>query len=174
MVFVRSSAFRKDTEMQMQVSEPCKQPGRIAGVAKDISRAAVIATLLTWAPSSIGGVNDNPAPATASAGPAQAAGAKEATADPGNKSGDLPTRPMCAGPGGIASTQLAEGTSESSVTIVCGVGNNLAGDSPANNQSEEQEDVATFLAWHLQARSLSPYAYQTTLSRPPQIKADRS
>ena len=173
-VFVRSSAYRKDTEMQTQVSEQCKQPGRIAGVAMVISRAAFIATLLTWAPSSIGSANDNPAPAKAWAGPAQAAGAKEATAEPGNGSGDLPTRPMCAGHGGITSTQVTAGTGESGGTVACGVGNNLAGGSTTSNQEEELVDVATFLAWHVQARSLSPYAFQATPSPSPLMKADRS
>ena len=172
MVFVRSSTYRKDTKMQTRVSGQCKQPGRIAGVAMDISRAAVIASLLTWIPSSIGGADDNPAPARASAAPANAADAKEATAEPGKGSGEIPTRPMCAGLDGITSTQVTAGTGESGGSVGCGVGNNLAGDSTTSNQGEEQADVANFLAWHVQARSLSPYAFQATPS--PRMKAVKS
>jgi hypothetical protein len=160
--------------MQTQVSKQCKQPGRIAGVAIDISRAAVIASLLTWTPSSIGGADDNPAPAMASAGPAKAADAKEATAEPGKGSGDLPTRPMCAGLDGIKSTQVTAGTGESGGTVGCGVGNNLAVGLPTSNRRDEQVDVANFLAWHVQARSLSPYAFQATPSPSSQVKAVRS
>jgi hypothetical protein len=173
-LFVRGGANRKDTEMQTRVSQQNNQMVRIADIAMVISRAAVIATLLTWVPSSIGGASDKPAPAKSSAGPAPAAGAKEATADPGHESSDFPTTPMCAGLGGIASTQVAEMTGESGATVGCGVGNNLAGGPPASNDRAEQVDVATFLAWHVQARSVSPYAYEARLSRSPQMKADRS
>jgi len=34
--------------------------------------------------------------------------------------------------------------------------------------------VATLLAWHVQARDLIQYAYQTTLSRPSQVTAAKS
>ncbi len=159
--------------MQTRVSKQRKQPGPITGVAMVIFRAAVIASLLTWTPSSIGGAVDMPPPAMASAEPAKAADVKEATAEPGKGSRDLPTRPMCAGLDGITSTQVTAGTGESSSTVGCGVGNNLAGGSTASNQGEEQVDVADFLAWHVQARSLSLYAFQATPSPSRQMKAVR-
>jgi hypothetical protein len=165
MVFVRDSANRKDIKMQTQASQQHNQLGRIAGIAMVMSCAAVIATLLTWAPSSIGSANDNPAPAKLSAMPAQAAGAKQAPADPAHGSSDSPTRPTCAELGGI------EKTGESSGTVGCGVRSNLAGGTPASNQSEERLDVGTFLAWHVQARNLIQYAYQTTLSGPSRTEA---
>jgi len=36
----------------------------------------------------------------------------------------------------------------------------------------EQEDVATLLAWHVEARSLTQYAYQTTLTEPSRTLAE--
>lgn len=160
--------------MQTQVSQQYNEMVRIAGVAMVMSRAAAIAILLTWAPSLIGSAKHNPEPAKLPAVPALAAGAKDAPADPGQGSRDSPTRPICAGLGGIASTQVAERNSESGGTIGCGIGSNLAAGTPASNHSGEQVDVATFLSWHGQARSPSPYAYEATLSRPPQMRADRS
>jgi hypothetical protein len=79
-VFVRDSANGRDIEMQTQASQQHNQLVRIGGIAVVMSCAAVIATLLTWAPSAIGSANDNPAPAGLSAMPAQVASAKEAPA----------------------------------------------------------------------------------------------
>ena len=36
----------------------------------------------------------------------------------------------------------------------------------------EQEDVATLLAWHVEARSLTQYAYQITLTEPSRTLAE--
>jgi len=164
MVFVRGSANRKDTEMQTQVSQRYRQRGRIAGIAMIICCAGAI--VLTWAPSLIGGANDNAAPVKSSPVPTQAGGANEAPADPAQGSRDTPTRPTCAEVDAIASIQEIARTGESGGTVGCGVGSNLAGGTPADNQSEEQVDVATFLAWHVQGRNLMQYAHQTTLSGP--------
>lgn len=168
---MRDSANRKDIKMHTQASQQHKQRGRIPGIAMVISCAAAIAILLTWAPSTIGGANHNPAPSKVSAMPAQAAGANDGPVDRGQGSSDRPTKPICAELDGIASVQETEMTGESSGTVGCGVGSNLAGGTPASNQSEERVDVATFLAWHVQARTLAQYAYQPTLSGPSRTAA---
>ena len=150
---MRGSANRKNIEMQTQASQQYNQPGRITGIAMVMYCAAVIATLLTWAPSSIGSVNDDAAPAKLSAMPPHGVGAKEAPADPAHESSDSSTRPTCAELGEIALTQETERTGKSGGSVGCGVGSNLAGGTSAgSNRIEEQIDVGTLLAWHLQAR----------------------
>lgn len=160
--------------MHTQASQQHNQLVRIAGIATVVSCAAVIGTLLTWAPSSTGSANDNAAPAKLAAMPTHATGVKEAPAHPADGSSDSPARPNCAELGGIASTQGTQRTGESSGTVECGVRSNLAGDAPASNQSVKQVGVATFLAWHAQARSLIQYTHRTTLSGPSQMNADGS
>jgi len=143
--------------MRTQASQQHKQQGRIPGIAiaMVVLCAAVMATVVGWVPSSIGSANDNSPPAKLSAVvPVQVGGAKEATADPGDGSRDRPTRPTCAERG-----------------VGCGVGNNVAGGTPASDQSEERVDVATFLAWHVQAHTLIQDAYQTRLSSLSQTEA---
>jgi hypothetical protein len=132
MVFVRDRFNRKEFKMQTQASQQHKQRGQVPGIAMVISCAAVTTAFLTWDPSSIGSANDNLAPARLSAVPAQAAGAKEAPADAGRGSSDRPTRPMCAKLSEIASTQE---TKRSAGPVGCGLGSNLAGGTPASNQS---------------------------------------
>jgi hypothetical protein len=64
----------------------------------------------------------------------------------------------CAELGAIALTPETGRTGEASGTVWCGVRSNLAGGTPASNQSAERVAVATFLAWHVQARNLIQYA----------------
>jgi len=157
--------------MRTQASQQHKQRGRIPGIAMVTTYAAVMVAFVAWVPFSIGSANDNAAPAKLSAVPAQAGGAKEAAADPGHGSSDRPTRPTCAELGGIASTPETQRTVEPGGIVECGVRSNLAGGTPASDQSEERVDVATFLAWHVQAHNLIQYAYQTTLSGPSRTEA---
>lgn len=152
--------------MQTQASQQHKQRVRIRGIAMGMSRAAAIAVLLAWTPSSIGSANHDSAAAKLPVIPAQAAGTKEAPADRGQGSGDLPSGPMCAELGGIAATQDTERGGESGDGIGCGIGNNLAVGMPASTYSEERVDIETFLEWHVQGRNVGQYAYQSTLSDP--------
>jgi hypothetical protein len=140
---IRPSGPSTPDKMQTQASQQHKQRGQVAGIAMVISCAAVTTAFLTWDPSPIGSADDNPAPARLSAVPAQAAGANEAPADPGRGSSGRPTRPMCAEFGGIASTQETKRTGESGGPVGCGFGSNLAGGTPASNQSGERVDIAT-------------------------------
>lgn len=165
--------------MQMQASQGSKQWGRRMprGVVA-IACAGVIASLLTWAASSVGGANGNPgdnsAPGRMSAAPAQAAGQKETFADKRDGSSERPARPTCAELGPMASAQERERTAEAISTFGCGVRGNVASGTPASNVSRERVGVATLLAWHGEVRNSIPYAYQTTPSRPSEVKADRS
>ena len=135
--------------MQTPASQPHKRC-RIPSIV--MMSCAAVATLLTWARSSIGSANDNPVPIKLSAVPFQAAGAKEAPVDSRRESSERPTRPTCAELAGIASAQTIERTGESNVALGCGVRSNVAGGTQASDQIEERIDVATFLAWHSQAR----------------------
>ena len=134
--------------MQTKVSQHYNQIVRIAGMARVMSRAAVIATILTWAPISSGVSNDTVVPAKASATPARAA-----PLAPG--ASDRATQPMCADLGAVASTREFELTAASALGVGCGVRGNLAGGRPASRPSAEQAAVAILLAWHVQARGLS-------------------
>ena len=67
--------------MQPQASQQHKQWGRIPRRVMVMSCTGVIASLLIWGSSSVGGANNNSAPVKISAVPAQAAGPKEASAD---------------------------------------------------------------------------------------------
>ena len=134
--------------MQTQGRWQHKQRGWIPNIAMTISCAALIGGLLTCASSSIGGTHGDPAPAQISLAPAQPAGQEAAAAD---STSERPTRPTCAGLVEVASLQQDETTSDA---LGCGVRSNLAGSWSANNQSEKQADVATLLAWHVQARGL--------------------
>ena len=125
--------------MQTKVSQHYNQIVRIAGMARVMSRAAVIATILTWAPISSGVSNDTVVPAKAPA--------------PG--ASDRATQPMCADLGAVASTREFELTAASAFGVGCGVRGNLAGGRPASRPSAEQAAVAILLAWHVQARGLS-------------------
>ncbi len=153
--------------MQTPASQPHKRC-RIPGIA--IVSCAAVATLLTWAPSSIGSANDNPVTVKLSAVPSQAAGAKDAPVDSRHESSERPTRPTCAELAGIASTQTTERTGESNVALGCGVRSNVAGGTQASDQIEERIDVATLLAWRSQARNSIQYASDATLSRPSQYR----
>jgi hypothetical protein len=152
--------------MQTQASQQHKQRVRIAGIAMGMSRAAAIAVLLAWTPSSIGSANHDSAPGKSLSLPVQAAGTKEAPADRGLGSGDLPSGPMCAELGGITATQDTERSAEAGDTVGCGIGNNLAVGMPASIYGEERVDVETFLEWHVQGRNVGQYAYQSTISDP--------
>jgi hypothetical protein len=164
--------------MQMQASQLPQQRGGIPRGVMVIACTGVIAGLLTWAASSVGGVNDNSGDSMASgrtsAVPVQAAGQKEAFADERGGSSDRPARPTCAEFGPMASAQESERTAEAASTFGCGVPGNMAIGTPARNQSRERVGAATFLVWHEQVRKLIPYAYQTAPLRPSQMKADRS
>lgn len=133
--------------MQTPASQPHKRC-RVPGIV--MMSCATAATLLTWAPCSIGSANDNPVPVKLSAVPFQVAGAKQAPVDLRRESSERPTRPTCAELAGIASTQATERTGESNVALGCGAQNNVADGTHAGDQLEERIDVATFLAWHSQ------------------------
>lgn len=152
--------------MKTQADQLHKRRVRIRGISMAMSRAAAIAVLLAWTPSSIGSANHDSARARLPAVPAQVAGTKTVPADPGYGRGDLPTGPMCAELGVIRATRFTEGNEESVDAVGCGLGNNLAGGTPASIHSEDRVDVATFLAWHVEGRNLAQYPYQTTLSGP--------
>jgi hypothetical protein len=157
--------------MQAQARQQYNQLLRVVRIAVVMSCAAGVAALVGWAPSSIGGAHDNGAPLKLAAAPAQAPGATETATDPARRSADTPTRPTCAERGVTASTPQTERAGESVAAVGCGVRTNQAERTPARNQSEERVDVATLLAWHVQAHNLIQYAYQTTLSSASQTDA---
>jgi hypothetical protein len=150
--------------MKTQVSELHEQRIRITGAAKVISRAAAIAVLLAWTPSSIGSANHDPVPARLPAEPTQAAGTNAVPVAPAPRSGDLPAGPMCAELSVFTATRVAEANGELADDVGCGIGNNLALGAPVRSNDEERVDVATFLAWHLEGRNLGQDNYQATLS----------
>jgi hypothetical protein len=158
-----------DNVTDSTASQRYNQLIRIVRIAVVVSCAAGIAALVGWAPSSISGASDNATPDRLSAAPAQAAGTTETATDQAQRSSDTPTRPTCAERGVIASTPEIGATDESVAVVGCGVRSNLAEGTPAS--SEERVDVATLLAWHVQAYNLIQYAYQTTLSGSPQTDA---
>jgi len=157
--------------MKTQVSRLRKQRVRTTGSAMAMSRAAAMAVLLAWTPSSIGSANHDSAPAKLPAVPSQAAGMKEAPANPGHGPGAFPTGPMCAEPGVIRAKRFTEGNGELADAVGCGIGNNLAGGPPSRTSDEERVDVATFLAWHVEGRNLGQDVYQATLSAPSRTNA---
>jgi hypothetical protein len=152
--------------MKTQANQLHKRRVRITGMAMAMPRAAAIAVLLAWTPSSIGSADHDSARARLPAVPAQAAGTKAVPADPGYGPGDLPTGPMCAELGVIRATRFTEDNGESADAVGCGIGNNLAGGKPSRAYDEERVDVATFLAWHVEGRNLGQDVYRTTLSDP--------
>jgi hypothetical protein len=157
--------------MKTQANQLHKQQVRITGIAMAMSRAAAIAVLMAWTPSSIGSANHDSAPARLPAVPAQAAGTKAVPAVPGHGPGALPTGPMCAERGVLKTARFTEGSGESAEALGCGIGNNLAGGTPARTDDEERVDVATLLAWHVEGRNLGQDVYQTTLSGPSRTNA---
>ena len=138
--------------MQSEVSQQCTPRGRMADIAMAVSRAAFLAILLTWAPSSIGGANDSSEPDKSTPVPPQADRAKEAPAEEAHGLSDGPNRPTCAELGVKAANQSAAAVAGSRLNVGCGVGNQLAGTTPASNYRKERAVVAIFLAWHVQAR----------------------
>lgn len=100
-----------------------------------MSSAVLVATLLAWPHSLVGGINDDTATARIAALPTQAAGTKEVSVDPAHGSGNPPTRPTCAGRGEIAAAQETDGAAEPNL-IGCGPRGNLAGDAPAGHVSQ--------------------------------------
>jgi hypothetical protein len=149
--------------MKTHANQVHQQRVRITGVAMAISRAAAIAVLVGWTPSSIGSANHDSAPAKL---PAQAAGTKAVPADPGHGPGELPAGPMCAELVVITPKRFTEAKGESADAVGCGIGNNLARGIPARTDDEDRVDVATFLAWHVEGRNLGQDVYQATLSAP--------
>ena len=161
--------------MQAHSKRPHDQLIRVMRIAMTLSWIALMAALLEGIPSSIGSANDNTVAGQSSAAPPQASGAVEGAMDPVHGSSDRPARPTCADLGVIASTPEIERNNESRDTIGCGTGSNLAGRTSANIQSEDRVDVATLLAWHVEANTLIPHVQQTTASGPSraQAKQDR-
>ena len=141
-----------DMQMQTQSRQLYSQLGRIGGIATTVATsAAVIATFLVWAPPSMGG--GDTAPVRIAAAPTRAEGAKDVSADPTRGSGDRPARPTCAERGEIAASQKTEKAGAYIVPTGCGTRSNLAAGAPASHRNADQGDVATFLAWHMQARN---------------------
>ena len=161
--------------MQAHAKRPHDQLIQVMRMAMALSWIALMAALLEGVPSSIGSANENTAAAQSSAAPPQAPGAVESAMDPVHGSSDRPARPTCADLGVIASTPEIEISGESKDTVGCGPRSNLAGGISANAQSEDRVDVATLLAWHVEAHTLIPHAQQTTVSGPSraQAKQDR-
>jgi hypothetical protein len=62
----------------------------------------------------------------------------------------------------MASAPEIESTGESGGTVGCAPVSTLADGAPAPDQSEERVDLATLLAWHMQAHYSSAYICQTT------------
>jgi hypothetical protein len=157
-VFVQVSADRKDTDMQTQVTQPhYSWVGRMPRIS--MALPCVAAMLLTWGQSSIGGTSDIPAPAVLAPILTPAYNANELLPGPGQRSSDANGR-LCAGAGGADAGCTA---------------NNLVDGAPAGGPSQEWVDVATFVEWHVQARHLAQYDYQTTLTALPgsEAKGDR-
>ena len=161
--------------MQAHAKRPRDQLIPVMRIAMALSWIALMAALLEGVPSSIGSANENTAAAQSSAAPPQAPGAVETAMDPVHGAGDRPGRPTCAGLGVIASTPEIETNNESTDTLGCATRSNLAGGASTNKPSEDRVDVATLLAWHVEANTLIPYARQTTVSGPsqPQARQDR-
>ena len=157
--------------MQAHAKEPRDQLIQVMRIAMALSWIALMAALLEGVPSSIGSANDNIAAAQSSAAPPQAPGAAEAYMDAAQGSSDRPARPTCADLGVIASTPGIETNGKSKDTLGCGMRGTLAGRTPADKQSEDRVDVATLLAWHVEAHTLMPYAQQTVVSDPSRAQA---
>jgi len=89
----------------------------------NLSRAAFIATLLTWTTFSIGGDNQNPKSEKSSAGPTRAGAVK----DPAPGSGHGRIGPTCAQLGEIgSSSRQIEKSLIMGDMVGCGIGSNLA------------------------------------------------
>ena len=161
--------------MQAHAKQPHDQLIRVMRIAMALSWIALMAALLEGVSSSIGSANDNTAAAQSSAAPPEPPGAVEAAMDAVHGSGDRPARPTCADLGVIASTPEIETSNESMDTLGCATRSHLAGGTSATKPSEDRVDVATLLAWHVEANTLIPHARQTTLSGPsqPQARQDR-
>lgn len=157
--------------MRTHANQLHKQRVRITGITMAVSRAAAIAVLLAWTPSSIGSANQDSAPARLPAVPAQAAGTKAVPADPGHRTGDLPAGPVCAELRVIRAARFTGGMGESADAVGCGIGNNLASGTPARADDGDRVDIATFLAWHVEGRNLGQDVYQATLSAPSRTNA---
>ena len=160
--------------MQAHAKQPHDQVLSVMRIAMALSWIALMAALLEGVLFSIGSANDNTAATPSSAAPPQPPGVVEAAMDPVHGSSDRPARPTCADLGVIASAPEGERNDESNDTLGCGAGSNLAGGTSANTQSEDRVDVATLLAWHVEANTLIPYAQRTAVSGPSraQVKQD--
>ncbi|HKQ24051.1 MAG TPA: hypothetical protein VJT81_06370 [Burkholderiales bacterium] len=148
--------------MKTHANQMLKQRVRITGIPMVMSRAAVIAILVAWTPSSIGSANHDSAP-NAGLRAVRAAGTKAVPADPGHRPGDFPAGPMCAKLA-VTAQRVIEGSGVSADTVGCGMGNNMAAATPARVDEEDRVDVATFLAWHVEGRNLAQNNNQTTPS----------
>ena len=147
--------------MKTHANRMLKQRVRITGIPMVMSRAAVIAVLVAWTPSSIGSANHDSAPkAGLRAVPAQAARTKGVPADPGH---GFPAGPMCAKLA-VTAQRVIEGSGVPADAVGCGMGNNMAAGTPARVDEEDRVDVATFLAWHVEGRNLAQNNHQTTPS----------
>ena len=105
----------------MQTQEH-KQGIRIAGIAMNLSRAAVLATLVTWTTLSIGGDNQD-----SRFGVPVLAETTNNASDPAPGSGEGRIGPTCAQLGEIgSSSRQIEKTLVMGDMVGCGVGSNLA------------------------------------------------
>jgi hypothetical protein len=148
--------------MQAQVSQWYDQLISVMRIAMVLSGSALMAAASVGGVASSSGGNDNAAPVQLSAAAAQAPGPTEAATDPPHGSRHSPTRPTCAEVGAMASTPEIERTGESRGTDGCGPLSTLADGAPAIDRSQERVDLATLLAWHVQAHNSIAYACQTT------------
>jgi len=126
--------------MQTKVSQHYDQIVPIAGIAIVMSRAAVMAAILTWAPMSYGVAGENIAP--------------DRVAQPAQGTTDSATQPTCAGLGAVGSTRQFELTAASAADVGCGVRHDVAAGTSAGRQSQAQAADTILLAWHAQARGV--------------------
>ena len=140
----------------MQTQTTQQPAGRLGRIPMMVSCAAAI--LLTWGPASIGGTGDIPAPAVLSATLTPAYSANQGLPGPGQGSSDA-KGPLCAAAGAVDPWCTADHRVEGA----------------PGEQSQEWVDVATFVEWHVQARHLAQYEYQTltALSGPEGKALDR-
>ena len=133
-----------------------------------LSWLAVMAAVIGGAPIISSGSDDD-APVQLSAAQIPAADAREPATDSTQRSAGNPAKPTCATLGMPPSAEKASVPGGSA----CGVPSNAADGASLTDRSDERIDVATFLAWHVQAHNLIDYIYQTTPSSASRTDAQR-